>query len=298
MVTAPHPNNRRARLSDDDLRDGYVRQGRTLHQVAQGLGVSPTTVRRRLRDLGIPARRRGPSCTLRVGRVLTAWSPDVAYAVGLIATDGNLARDGRHLTVSSKDVDLLEGLRRCLILKVAITRCTDTKCYHVQWSDRGFYEWLVSIGLMPAKSLCLGPLAVPDDVFRDFLRGCIDGDGSIVTYVDRFNTKKNSKYVYDRLFVSIVSASPHFLPWIQASVQRLCGVSGHLTVRQPASGNPLWCLRWAKRESVTLLRWIYYAADVPALRRKRERAERALVGATWYRHLLPGATRDGMAGVE
>jgi hypothetical protein len=292
MRRAPHPNNRRAAISEDDLERRYVRQGRTLVEVARDLGVSPTTVRRRLRDLGMRARRRGPSSVQRVGRVVTAWSADVAYAVGLIATDGNLSRDGRHLTVTSQDVDLLETVRRCLLLDVAIRRCAGTNCHHIQWSDRAFYEWLLTIGLMPAKSLRLGPLTVPDDVFPDFLRGCIDGDGSIASYVDRFNTTKKPTYVYDRLFVSIVSASPHFLPWIRATVQRLCGVSGHLTVRRPRPGNDLWCLRWAKRESASLLRWIYYARDVPALRRKRERAERALAGATWYRHVLSAPTRD------
>jgi hypothetical protein len=45
-------------------------------------------------------------------------------------------------------------------------------------------------------------------------------------------------------------------------------------------------LRYAKRESGRLIGWIYYAANVPTLRRKRERAERAIVDATWYRHAL------------
>jgi len=35
------------------------------------------------------------------------WTPDLAYAVGRIATDRNLSRDGRHLAIPSKDYDLL-----------------------------------------------------------------------------------------------------------------------------------------------------------------------------------------------
>ena len=80
----------------------------------------------------------------------------------------------------------------------------------------------------------------------DFLRGCIDGDGSIVTYRDRYNTKKSPGYVYDRVFVSLVSASPNFLRWIQSSIRRLRGLSGHITVVR--SRNPkfhdLWRLRY------------------------------------------------------
>ncbi len=128
----------------------------------------------------------------------------------------------------------------------------------------------MGIGLTPAKSLTLGPLAVPDEYFMHFVRGCIDGDGSIVTYVDRYNTFKNPAYVYERLFVSIVSASTRFLIWLRTTVQHLIGVWGHLTVKRAAGRNDIWRLRYAKGESLTLLRWMYDAVDVPCLSRKRE----------------------------
>jgi len=44
--------------------------------------------------------------------------------------------------------------------------------------------------------LTIGPLSVPDEYFVHFFRGCID------------NTFNEAEYVYIRLFVSIVSASP------------------------------------------------------------------------------------------
>jgi hypothetical protein len=293
MVGGVHPNNVRAGISDEALRDLYVTQSLTLAQVAARFGLAGTTIRRRLRDLGIAVRPCGPlprswfGEQTRLGAVPLVWTGDLAYVVGLMATDGNLSRDGRHLSISSQDVDLLQTVRRCLNLRASITPCSRLgRCHHVQWSDRMLYDWLLTIGLMPAKSLRLGPLAIPDEYFRDFVRGCIDGDGSIVTYVDRFNAPKNPKYVYDRLFVSIVSASPRFLRWIQLDVLRLHGLSGHLTVRRSQEHHDLWRLRWAKRESHSLLTWIYYTPNVPALRRKRERAERAMANATWYRHSL------------
>jgi len=306
MAIDVHPNNKRAVIPEDSLRELYVAQGLTLEAVAVKFAAAGTTIRRRLRDLGIPARSRGPSpkCSLPIeisgGKAsIGTWTTDLAYVVGLIATDGNLSKDGRHLSVSSQDIELLQTVRRCLALRASITPCAARgPCHHIQWGDRTFYEWLLTIGLMPAKSLRLGPLAVPDGVFRDFLRGCIDGDGSIVTYCDRYNTPKNPTYVYDRLFVSLVSASPSFLRWMQLSVLRLRGLSGHLTVRTSAKHHDIWRLRYAKRESASLIRWMYHAADVPALRRKRERAERAIVGATWYRHSLSDTETLSSAGVE
>ncbi len=51
----------------------------------------------------MPVRSRGP----HRGEVASTWTPERAYAVGLMATDGNLSRDGRHLTATSADPDLI-----------------------------------------------------------------------------------------------------------------------------------------------------------------------------------------------
>ena len=165
------------------------------------------------------------------------------------------------------------------------------RAYRLQWTSRRFHMWLRSLGLTPAKSLTIGRLTVPDEYFADFLRGCIDGDGSIVTYVDRHNAVKNPAYVYDRIFVSLCSASPAFLQWIREVTLHLRGTAGHLTVGHVEGRRDMWRLRYGKRDSVRLLRWMYYAPDVPSLRRKRERVEHALVNPTWYRHSLTDAGR-------
>lgn len=144
-----------------------------------------------------------------------------------------------------------------------------TRCHHLAWNDLRFYDWLTDVGLTPAKSLTLGPLAVPDEYFRDFLRGCIDGDGSIVSYVDRYNTFKNASYVYTRLYVAIVSASLRFIEWLRARTQELASVKGHVEVRRSGGRHDIWRLRYAKRESLAVLRWMYYADDVICLARKR-----------------------------
>ena len=49
--------------------------------------------------------------------------------------------------------------------------------YHVIFSDHVYRARLEAIGLTPNKSKTLAPLAIPDEYFRDFLRGEFDGDG-------------------------------------------------------------------------------------------------------------------------
>lgn len=257
------------------LRRLYVEEGLTAEEIAARIGCAGNTILRRLRRLGIARRGRGP--LPREGSYApVAWTPEVAYAVGLIATDGNLARRKRQMSFVSKDIDQIETFRRCLGLRAPIfrVRSGSGRLHHkVQWCNSRLYHWLLGIGLRPAKSRTLGALAVPDEYFRDFFRGCIDGDGSIRTYVDRYNTFKKSSYVYTRLYLSLVSASPRFLEWVRATIHTLTDASGDMTVRRIPGRSDLWCLRYAKGESLRLLRWMYYAPDVPSLARKRERAE-------------------------
>jgi hypothetical protein len=264
-------------IDSETLRRMYIDEQMSTEKIAEQLTCASSTVRRRLRSFGIPVRRRGPIQSVSLTPV-PAWSRDLAWIVGLIATDGNLAKQPRGMSITSKDVELLERARRCLALSNRFVKSTNKRgfAYRLQWRNRAFYDWLMTIGLTPRKSLTIGPLMVPDEYFADFLRGCIDGDGSILVYTDRYHTPKKDQYVYERLYVSLVSASFRFVDWIQATIQRLTRVVGAIHVTRRPGYRPIWTLRYAKEESIRLLRWMYYAPDVPCLARKRTRAERFL----------------------
>jgi hypothetical protein len=202
---------------------------------------------------------------------------EVAYAVGLMATDGNLAGDRRHLSFVSRDADLVETLRRCLRVTSearAIRTPRGGTLFRVQWGSRILYDWLLAVGLMPAKSRKLGALVVPEAYFADFFRGCLDGDGSVLVYTDRTGLKAG--FVYERLYVSLVSASLPFVEWIQTTIQRLIGVAGAVHRGVKPGHRPIWTLRYAKASSIRILRWIYHSPGAPCLARKRAKAEKFL----------------------
>jgi len=277
LPTVGHSCSMKRGVCVEEVSHLYWDRQLSMDEVALRVGCA-TTVRRRFRGLALPVRSRGPR-TAPIDTI--SWTSERAYAVGLIATDGNLSKDGRHLTVTSADVDLLETLHRCLNLKARVTRTAPgSRCHRVQWSDRNFHRWLRGVGLSPAKSRTLGMLAVPDEYLADFVRGCIDGDGSVVVYVDRYHAGKSARYVYKRLYVTLGSASRPFLDWLRAALGRLTGLSGSISQRASHRGRPYWVLRWARRESVRLLGWMYYAPSLPCLARKRHRAEPFLAEAT------------------
>ena len=272
-----------ALIGPGPLRRMYLEELRSADEIACRVGCSATTVRRHLRRFNIPVRSRGP-CVERRARTRTdvaslSWSVELAYVVGLIATDGNLERRKPVITIVSKDITLLETVRRCLHLRTVIRRHGGEggrPNHRLSWYDRALYQWLLQIGLTPAKSLTIPPLHIPDEHFADFFRGCIDGDGSILLYTDRYHATASDRYVYERLYLSIVSASHAFIDWLRATVYRLTHAEGSMTVQTRAGAHSVWTLRYSKADSIRLLKWMYYAPELPCLQRKRATAERFL----------------------
>ena len=210
------------------------------------------------------------------------WTSELAYSIGLIVTDGNLSPDKRHISITSSDKQLLRTFRKCLNLKNRITKnpkgsYTKKQCYRIQFGNVSFYNWLVSIGLMPRKTFLLKDIKIPNKFLGDFLRGHLDGDGSIVTYIDKYNTFKNPKYIYKRLYVSFLSGSIHHIRWVSRKIKECFNIKGTINTlegKNSKSGRKtIWKLKYAKKTSIRLLKFIYYQTNLPCLNRKRKIAE-------------------------
>ncbi|MBI2405836.1 hypothetical protein HYV21_02180 [Candidatus Microgenomates bacterium] len=206
-----------------------------------------------------------------------SWSPNLAYIIGLLVTDGNLSNDGRHIIMRSSDRDLLETFNSCLDLKNKISETKNNgfakrPSYRVQFGNIQFYKWLVKIGLAHKKTYNVGEIKIPDKYFRDFLRGHLDGDGTILTYDDRYNKYRGRTYVNLRVFLYFISASRTHIDWLIRKIRDLTKVKGSLTCSKPVKSNrvPMWRIKFSKKEAVKILRWMYYQENLPCLERKRE----------------------------
>jgi hypothetical protein len=112
------------------LRRLYVEEQLSASDVALKLGYSGATILRRLRQSGIDIRRRGPAPRDRRAGTPIRWSPEIAYACGLMATDGNLSQRKGQMSFVSKDVDQVEALRHCLRLSARIFLAPSSKGFH------------------------------------------------------------------------------------------------------------------------------------------------------------------------
>lgn len=204
--------------------------------------------------------KRGPKPK---GQVRIRWSPAFAYAIGLLTADGCLLNDGRHIDFTSKDKELVESFKKCLGLSVKIgTKRSGqgNRYYRIQFGDVLFRNFLLSIGLTPAKSKSIKSVVVPDRYFADFLRGYFDGDGSTTSYFDR--VFPNSF----RTYMSFTSASEPFLLWLKAEIQRLVGAKGSISKN---TNHPGYCqLKYAKRSSLLICSVMYYPGVASYLSRK------------------------------
>jgi hypothetical protein len=200
------------------------------------------------------------------------WTPDLAYAVGLIATDGCLSSNRKNIVFTSQDIEQITNMKIILMLpgKIGYTRNSKSEAYRIQFTSAQLYDWLCSLGLTSNKSLTLGELKIPDKYFIDFLRGHLDGDGSISTYTDRYNTFKNDKYVYERLWVRFISGSQDHIRWLHLMIRKLLGVTGRVHITKPNYlGRSMYIIKFGKKESLGLLEKIYYSDTLPCLTRKK-----------------------------
>ena len=207
-------------------------------------------------------------------------TPKLAYVIGLLVTDGCLSSDGRHIIMRSSEMNLLETFKKCLEIKNKIgeTKNEEVISYRVQFGSVQFYNWLLKIGLTPAKTHTIGEIKIPDLYFKDFLRGHLDGDGSITTYTDRYNFYKGRNYANQRIFVRFISASKKHIDWLRQKITKLVNVKGAFIVNKPKliKHVPIYEIKFAKNESIKLLKWIYYKNSIPCLKRKRIIAKKTM----------------------
>lgn len=199
-----------------------------------------------------------------------------AYILGFITSDGCLKSNSNQLTfgISSKDSEVLKYIRSCLSdscdfpkLRIIppqitpnkmVTKCGEL-CY-MTFSSKSIIEDLHKFGLQSRKT---GhekyPLLLRDDLKYHYLRGLIDGDGSVGVYT-RIRVKKAVFEPQVRLF----SANYQFLFDLRQQLSLLKGF---------AIGNNTSCysLQCQKLSTILNLRSAMYDDAIFSLQRKKDR---------------------------
>ncbi len=189
------------------------------------------------------------------------WNAKLAYFAGLIASDGCLYNDGRHLVITSVDIEIIQNVQNIIVTRAKrkIQKGgTGLTAFRLQFGDVGLYDFLLNAGITPAKSKTIKLVNVPDLYYPDFLRGIFDGDGTTYGYMDPIWQNCH------RYYVAFASGSYDFLVWLQLTNRRL----GLSSLGGISKSKGVFRLLYSKADSRSLFRTMYYSNDTPRLTRK------------------------------
>lgn len=151
------------------------------------------------------------------------WNEDSAYLIGFICADGCIhKRKDREksliLTITSKDRDHLKKINQVLKSSYSISRKNNGSggfAFHLAITNYRFCQSIIDKGILPRKTLTMGPIEVPKKYFRDFIRGFFDADGSVYIYLVN-NTPQ--------LKIGFVCASKKFIEFLSRQLSKALNI--------------------------------------------------------------------------
>ncbi len=230
--------------------------------MARRLGVGKTAVNRWRRELGLVIKKNTANENFFKG-----WTPRMAYILGYVFADGNVnwnpKKSYRALTITAaeKDKNHLENVRAALHSTKVLLYSKNTKSYRLVVNNKTICKDLMRLGVIPRKSRVVKFPEVPKSLLRHFVRGVIDGDGSV-----RYVNRSRSPYFE----IVVCSGSKIFLEKMAKKISRI-GISGRVW----KNNNGVFILQYTCRRGMALAKWIYGNEGL-CLDRKFQQYETAL----------------------
>ena len=250
----------RLRLAKEELRRLYSNEKKSLDDIGRLYGVSRVAVWKYCRAQGLARRTRSEARleAQKKGKVpqdyfeinedfFSRWSPEMAYVLGLIMTDGCISKYG-SVSLCINDKDLLETVKIALGSSHPVRRSKYQKGLYALVFARGkLIADLKKLGVFPKKSLNISFPDIPDAYLIDFIRGVFDGDGSV------FFEKRSPNFP---LKSSFISGSKRFIETMENKLSVL-GMPQRNIYRQKTKNGILYMFRYAHKDSAKLFKILY-----------------------------------------
>ena len=120
------------------------------------------------------------------------WTPEMAYILGLMTTDGNVSYNAFMIQLHPNDIKLLQNISNIMLGEdiVYIKNGTHNDLAHFRFNNRTCIVDLYDLGIHENKTFTVKPPEnIPDDMKKYYSLGLIDGDGCLF-----FTTKRRKRF--------------------------------------------------------------------------------------------------------
>ncbi len=209
------------------------------------------------------------------------WSAEMAYVLGYWWADGCMyikpSTTAHEVKFASNDRSHLELIANIIGESQHTRRVTkNSNCYDMTYCSKEMYYDLLALGGTPRKSHTTTMPNVPVDLVPHFVRGLVDGDGTLV-------------WNGDRPVIQIYSASSMLLSGLGQTIEATTGIPTPNIV----ANRELYYIKWSTTRAKCLAAWLYVENPGIALDRKAAIAAKFL---DWQPKKRPerGTITEGM----
>lgn len=183
------------------------------------------------------------------------WSAEMAYVLGYWWADGcmRIKSHGAHeIEIASNDLEHLETIAQVIGEKYFLRRVASTSnTYVISFCSKEMYQDLQKLGGTPRKSRTISCPNVPAELLPHFVRGVVDGDGTL-------------GWNGDRPIIHIYSGSENFINNLVVMVEQVTGIPAPFARANRAN----LYVKWSTIRAKCLVGWLYEMNSGIALPRK------------------------------
>ncbi len=281
IITKEKPTGYKIRKIDlpkEKLYELYYEQKLSLQKIGKLYGKPREDIHRRMRIYGFKSRtksdawkHRGTEGVYKINEnFFYNWSNKMAYVLGIILTDGNVATSNGCISISMKEGDHLKKIKKMLNSEHPVKYDKAKDIYIFGFTRKKISDKLFELGITSKKSMKVEFPDVPDKYLSHFIRGVFDGDGSVFFELSgkiplRVSSPNGSVsfepiIAKSPLRVSFTSGSKAFMTALESKLHSHAGLRRrniYKTLRKRMS----YYIRYCHNDSLEFFDYIYEETD-------------------------------------
>nr|WP_028400514.1 LAGLIDADG family homing endonuclease [Ectobacillus panaciterrae] len=215
----------------------YIKQEWSIQMIADALRLSYSSIYRCLNEFGIPTRDLSAANKLRYKHdpnvniaFFKKMTPELAYILGLLATDGSVGDNG-EIGIGLIDEDVINWVAKTIGYnrKIYIFHDGDENHnvrYWIRFTSKEVADLLRKYEIVPRKTDKLKFPSLPNNMLCHYIRGVFEGDGMIV--LGERKRKRGEGVTYNPE-ANIVSASIEFIEGVKKVIDAVLNIDYKIT---------------------------------------------------------------------